>query len=206
MKVIYTSAEEDWKHWQLVKPTFEAYAERCGAELVNLPKSKWRNPQWVLWDALETSTQDAGDDLAVWIDSDIVISDDAPDLFISRYTQGRFMVCEPSYPARVHPMWRDLWRKTTVPNPRPYPITGIASWSQRYVEPLVKWMEENEHKYLKKMGDQELLAVALFDTNTPFWFYPPDWHRMKNYITATTPFMHAAGGRKLKVIRKFLEL
>lgn len=206
MKIIYTSAEEDWKHWQHVKPTFVHYAERVGATLVNLPKSDYPNPQWAIWDAMRKSMADVPQGQnAVWIDSDIWIRHDAPDLF-GDLMQGRFMVCEPSYPARIHPDWSRMWKKTSVPNPRPYPITGIVSWDTVYAPDLVEWMETNHTSYDKRLGDQELLAVALWECNTPFWFFPPSWHRMKKWVEPDTKFLHAAGARKFAALKRLSKL
>lgn len=202
MKTIYTSAEESWRHWQLTRPPLEYYAESLGAKLVNLPKSKLRNPQWVIFDAMRESLGERGN--SIWMDSDILVRDDAPDLFAG--FEGRFMVCEPSIPSRIHPHWRRIWRSMGVPNPRPYPITAIMSWPPESPPLLLEWLEENEYRFSASMGDQELLAVALWECNIPFWFFPQEWHRMVKYVKPRTPFKHAAGRRKLLRIEEFLAL
>jgi len=207
-KVLYTSGD-DLPYWDLVVDRFKAYAARCGAELVVLPKRQGDNPQWVLFDCMAHSLTYGSEDVsALWVDADIVITSYARDLF----GYGRLMVCEPGTPQRVHPKWARAVRnpKWKVPNMRPYPITGVVAWRPRHVRQLVPWFLSgaSTRRFPGKgqrtnnwWGDQEVLALGLFELELPFFFFPTVVHSMGARIDRCE-FGHAAGGTSSPMRKK----
>lgn len=210
-RILYTSGA-DLPYWDIVVERFEIYAARCGAELVNLPKRAGDNPQWVLFDAMAHSLAQGEEVASLWVDADIIIKLSARDLFV----YDRFMVCEPGTPQRVHPKWARASRnpKWGVPNMRPYPITAVVGWRRRHVEKLCPWFEAgaSESRFPGRgktnnwWGDQEVLALGVYELELPFFFFPTPVHSMGARIRCE--FAHAAGGtnnparRKVPALRK----
>lgn len=205
--VVYTSFDEGadnvTKVWTECEHSVRAWCDRMGATLVNLPKRHFQ-PQWVIFDAFRRSIED-GVDRAAWIDCDILVQEDAPDIFAD--LPDRHYYCQPDPVNRIHPTMRRNWRKFGAINPRPYVISGLVSWSPRHVESLVSWfdaeLERENMRFGKKHGDQELLTVALQETETHHCYYPPHYHKMSKWVKNNTPFMHAAGSAKPRKIRRF---
>lgn len=197
-RTIYTSADKKLSYWLRTKPYLEAYAKRVGARLIVLPKSERKNPQWALFDAFALSLEREGD--YVWMDSDIIMGEDAPDLFS---LEGKFFVTAPDPPQRVHPRWRRVYKKHGVPNCRPYPVTAIVKWQRRHVGAVLEWVEKNPLP--RGWGDQEVLALACYHTETCYAYFPQSWHSMTRWVTKSTKFFHAAGGRKRRKITGFIK-
>lgn len=195
-RIIYTSYEPNWEYWKITGPTLEAYAEKVGAELINLPKVS-PNPQWVLFHAFQESLKVEAE--VAWMDADLLTRSDAPDIF---RLPERFYTCPPVPASRIHPKWRKGHGRFNVPNPRPYPITAIVRWADRHAEPLAAWYFENFKNYPKKWGDQELLAHALFELEVAMFYFPHNWHRMTGQVTQGNckkiSFFHPAGPKKMK--------
>lgn len=203
-KILFTSGP-DLPYWELVKPKFEKYAERIGAELRVLLK-RAKNPQWVIFDAMGLTPEGC---LGAWIDADIIISDNAPDVF--QYGH-RLMVCEPRVPQRVHPKWRNNFKKWGVPNMRPYPITAVVAWGYAQGSQFYQWFDDE--RFPQRWGDQEILALAIWELNASMHFYPSEMHAMLPFNTTTvgnTSFAHAASNtgrpiRKLRALRRFKQM
>lgn len=196
MKKLYTSGD-DLPYWEITRPRLEAYAESIGAELVVLPKRSHGNPQWIIFDAMELG---AGS----WIDADIIVSEGAPDL--ARFGKS-LMVAEPGTPRRVHPKWMRGHSNKEVPNPRPYPITAIASWSAKTGAKIAAWVagQELTGDLPEAWGDQEVLALAIWELDIPMHFFPSRWHRMMRQagtLQKGCHFAHAAGYTRRPKLKK----
>lgn len=201
-KILYTSADSGIPYWNITEPILRRYAERIGAELVVMPKSTRPNPQWVIFDCFNHSLSQKEPVVCVWIDCDIVFdAESAPDIFS---LPEKFFVTAPDPIARVHPSWHRGHRGKGVPNMRPYPITALMKWSPRHVEKIPSFIDQNS--YPKKWGDQELLAHALFETETAMAYIPQGWHAMTKHITKNTQFFHAAGRKKTPKLKRFLRI
>lgn len=199
-KIIYTSADSNTPYyWKYCRDTVEAWADRCGAELVNLPKPEGYQPQWVLFDAFKHS-QDSDAD-AIWIDCDIVVKDTAPNLFDTM--PDKFLFCPPDPPRRIHPKMRRGYEKWGMLNPRPYVITALVQWTPRHVEGIWEWFLENKDRFNKNQGDQELLTVALYDLERHHALYPNKLHRMHERVDKDAQFLHSAGSRKGRKLKEF---
>ena len=200
MRVLYTSADRGTPSWEHTRHSVESYLDRVGGALVNLPKPVAYQPQWVLFDAFRDSLSNYGDDAVfVWMDSDILVAPDAPDLFD---LPDKFFVCPPGVPKRVHPNLRRIASRFNLPNVRPYLVTGIVRWSSRHVARLVTWFDENHHRFPKRIGDQELLVVAAYELEMHTAYLPDSWHRMTRRAKADTKFFHAAGSNKKSKINR----
>ncbi len=97
-RVIVTSVigEKFEAIWKLTGPTIEAYADRIGADLIVFKENPHEtSPHWVkfgLYDILHKMYK-----RAAWIDADIIIRKDAPDIFeivpedrLGIFNEGRF--------------------------------------------------------------------------------------------------------------------
>ena len=186
-RVLYTSGE-DFPFWDLTSPRLKEYAERHDAELIHLPKRTGDTPWWVLFDAFKASLEIEGEFDAAWIDADIIVGRHARSI----WQYGRFMVCEPHTPQRVHPKWARAVSngKWGVPNKRPYPVTAVVSWSSNQrmlISELSEWFESGVEKKRfpgsgskrRWWGDQEVLALAIWELNIPTHFFPSKLHSMK---------------------------
>ena len=220
MRTALFSSGEGLAYWKLTKARIVAYADRMGADFIDLPERPGDNPQWVFFDAIRESIE-RDYQRAAWIDADIVVGSFAHNILDERYGH-RFMVCEPQTPRRVHPKWRQAVSsgKWGVPNMRPYPITAVAAWSPGLHTPmsrLVDWFDENYDRFPRSegskrswWGDQELLALGIWETDMAFHFFPTGMHSMKRYLPPAdsmgVEMAHPAGGNKLAKIREMLEL
>ena len=213
--VVYTSfvegGEGRTKVWAECEQSVRAWCHRMGATLVNLPQKDSQHHSvrtWVIFDAFRRSIED-GVDRAAWIDCDILVQEDAPDIFAD--LPDRHYYCQPDPVPKLDGQWRKNWYKFGAINPRPYMITSLVSWSPRHVEPLVSWFDtelekKDDQNWRFKCGkrvahDQDLVTIALGETETAFSYYPPHYHKMNKFANKNTPFMHAAGRRKPRKIR-----
>lgn len=193
-RYLITSADDGMGYWLTdTKKVLEKYAEKCGAELIVLPKTKRRNNTWVIFDAWEKSIELGDDHDYVWMDADIFIAEDAPDVF---ELDDRFFVCQPDPVKRINPKWRKNHKKYNVPNARPYPVTAMVKWSNRHIKNMFKWVNENQKDYPARFGDQEVIASGIYHTETPVFFFPNSWHRMSRWMQKDTKFFHFAGSKK----------
>jgi hypothetical protein len=197
LRFLYTSADNGLRYWKLTRPFLTGYAEKVGAELIVLPKTTRANRTWCLFDAMQDSMQREGE--FVWIDSDIVIRKNAPDIFS---LADRLFVCAPDPPNRVHRKWLRAHVTQKVPNCRPYPVTAVVKWSHRHAEPLLGWL--GTRPLWHRWGDQEVLALASYELELPFFFMPQHWHAMSAHIGSHTSFYHAAGGSKIRKLVKII--
>lgn len=207
--VLHTSGP-DLPYWEITKDAIAAYAERVGATLNVMAKRATGNPQWAIFDAMATTPTG---ELGGWVDADIVISTSALDIF--RFGKG-LMVCEPGTPARVHPKWMNGYRAAGAPNPRPYPVTAIVAWTGDVGQRVAAWVAEHEEsgRLSPNWGDQEVLALAIWELDFPMHYFPSDMHRMLRKRVkdlGSTQFAHAAGGTrrpqiKIAALRKMKQL
>ena len=181
-----------------------AYAEKVGAEVVNLPQVS-PNPQWVLFHAFRESLKYPPHSRFVWIDADILITDDAPDVFDF---PDKFHVCPPFPADAIHPRWKDGFKRFMT-NPRPYPVNGLLAWSERHAVQLSNWYFSNRERFPKGWGDQELLAVACYELELYFSYFPQTLHRMyyavSEQMRKQIPFLHAAGNNKISKLNEMLK-
>lgn len=209
-RLVYTSFDEDpgpknrTAIWAQCKDSVMAWVDRMGAELVNQPKPEGYQPQWVIYDCFKDSIERNEDVRCIWIDCDIFVTDHAPDLF---ELPDRHYYCQPDPVRRLHPRMRKNWVRYGAVNPRPYVVSALVMWSPRHVERMVEWfdneLERENPRFGRRDGDQELLTVSLQESETAMCYFPPDLHKMSRHIRSDTPFMHAAGKRKGKKVRKF---
>ena len=198
-RVIYTSFDDNTPHWKNVEESVRDWAKRCDAELVNLPKPVGYQPQWVIFDAFKDSVE--RNVQAAWIDCDILVQRSAPNIFDA--IPDHFYFCQPDPARRIHPRMKRNWRRYGLTNPRPYLVSALAMWSPRHVHGMIEWFDKEWRRFHRKDGDQELLTVAVFETETHCAFFPDQWHKMSKWIGKKTPFMHAAGKRKGRKLRRF---
>lgn len=202
-RYLITSADHGMRYWLSdTKRILEKYAERCNAELLVLPKTKRRNSTWVLFDAWEKSIELGDDNDYVWIDADIFITEDAPDVF---ELDDRFFVCQPDPVHHVNPKWNKGHQRHGVPNQRPYPVTAIVKWNTRHIKSMFEWSKIKAPKFPARFGDQELVAAAIYDCEVNSNYFPPTWHKMTRWMRKDTKFFHFAGGRKPAKILKIKE-
>ncbi len=204
-KVLYTSTDARTPWWDTITGGYlQRYCEKYGIELVNITEgmdisAKRLQPQWVIFDAMRMSLDLPDGTLCGWVDSDMVIHDDAPDIFS---LLDRLIFCPPDPRNKVHARMRRMARQFDMPNFRPYLISGVVRWSKRHVVGLLRWFEENKEKCARYYGDQELLCAAAYYTETYFTYFPYTWHR--NITAVDNPhigFLHAGGGRKGKKLK-----
>ena len=204
-RIVYTSFDERTPYWKICEPSIRKWVtETCQAQLVNLPAPKDYQPQWVIFDAFRDSIDaqsNSPDEVhAAWIDCDIIARKWAPDIF-SAFPPKLFF-CPPDPPSRVHPNMSRGATKWGLPNPRPYIITAIVKWTPTQVAPLLAWFGSNRHRFGRRIGDQELITVALYETETFNALFPHPMHRMSKWANKQSSFLHAAGGRKVGKLRK----
>jgi hypothetical protein len=192
-RILITSADEHISYWkEHTEAMVRAYAEKCEAELIIIPKTKRPNNTWVLFDAWEKSLE-LGNHNYAWIDMDIVIADDAPNIF---ELDDKLFFCQPDPIERVNPKWRKNHMNHAVPNCRPYPVTAMVKWSTRHIEKLLEWSNQNQHTFPRRFGDQEIVAAAIYHTESSMFYFPAFWHKMSKHLKKDTVFGHAAGNRK----------
>ena len=203
-KTLFTSAEEDWDAWKITKDRLENYADKIGASLINLPKSKWKNPQWAFFDALEYSAKKGKEgDVFGWIDYDIIVTKDAPDIF--DYDDKFFVVRHPGWhtvyneycedDTKRHLSWKKIHSFYGVPNIYPYPVTALSRWTPVTVNRIVPFIKDFEEHLPKRAGDQEILAIAAYHTSTPYYYFDETLHGVpQQYDHKKNKFFHAWGG------------
>lgn len=193
-RILITSADKGMPYWlNETKLVLEKYAKKCNAELLVLPKTKRRNNTWVIFDAWEKSIELGEDNDYVWIDADILITSDAPDVFS---LDQRFFVCQPDPFHHVNPKWNKHHKRHGVPNAKPYPVTAIVKWNTRHIMSMLEWVNENAPQYPARYGDQELVAAAIYHCEVNSNYLPANWHKMSRWMKKDTKFFHYAGGNK----------
>lgn len=194
-RILYTSADAGLPWWPRTRPYLEAYAARVNAELVILPKTERPGRTWVLFDAmadcLRRRRNSSAPEQYAWMDADIIIAPDAPDIF---NLPDKLFVAPPDPPARVHPRWRAEHFTHGVWNCRPYPITALVKWNAQHALNILSWMEKRPSP--AHWGDQEVLALACYELELAFAYMPQSWHAMSRHLTPQTKFLHAAGKGK----------
>jgi hypothetical protein len=194
--VLFTSGP-DLPYWKDAEPRIVAYAERMGARLEVMSKRPSGNPQWAIFDAMSATPEGS---TGAWVDADIIIAKDAPSIF--QYG-SKLMVCEPSVPRRVHPKWRrgHSHCDIAVPNMRPYPVTGVAAWGSEVGKRIAEWVRdfETSNRCRPGWGDQEVLALAIWELDIGMHYFPSNLHRMLGMDVRGlrhVSFAHAAGSNR----------
>ena len=205
--ILYTSGDT-LPYWRYTGDRIKGYADKIGAKLVILPQRKIGNPQWVFFDALEHSLRDecvrAG-----WIDADILTGKHASSIFDPNWG-NRLMLCQPTEPDGVHPKWLRAVNSGNwgVPNPRPYASTAIAAWTPGKVADLVEWFNAGAktERFPGLWGDQEILALACWELDLPYHFFPADLHGgyKRTLLSNISEMIHAGGGNKCDKLQKIL--
>ena len=205
-RYLITSADSGMKYWITdTQKIIEAYAEKCNAELIVLPKTERRNNTWVMFDAWIKSIELGDENHYAWIDADIIIAEDAPNLF---ELDDRLFFCQADPVKHINKKWFKNHGNYGVPNPRPYPVTAMVKWTTRHVKPMLEWVEANKGKFPSRFGDQELVAAAVYNAEVSAHYFPMNWHKMSRWLRADTKFFHFAGGakgRKMKNIYQHCE-
>lgn len=205
-RVLYTCGDPSRPFGRYFKKftgkSIRRWADSMGAELVNLPEPRDIPPRWVFFEAMRASLELPDGFRAAWVDSDILVKEDAPDIL----SLTNLLFCPSMNPLKVHPRMRILKRRGVVLNVRPYLVSGVAKWEKRHARAIVDWFDsergcERFLRYRKEdnkvYGDQELLVVACQDTETYFTHLPQGWHQNPNQLYPTGGyFLHPGGGRK----------
>jgi hypothetical protein len=204
-KVLYTCANSATPWWfSTTKAFVEAYCQKYGIELINLPEPVGYQPQWVIFDAFRESLKLPEGSQAAWIDSDIVIHDDAPNIFD---TEDKLFFCPPDPYGFVPTKMLNTAQRNKMIHPRPYLVSGVVKWSQRHVVKILQWFDDNNQYHPNVYGDQELLALAAYTTETYFTYFPASWHRAYgNAHKACRGFLHAGGNNKAMKLRRLTTL
>ena len=87
-------------------------------------------------------------------------------------------------------------------NCRPYVVSAVVKWSPRHAEKLVAWFDRERHRFPRRMGDQELLVVALYEEEMHHALFAARMHNITSQVTEKTQFLHAAGGKKMSKLRQ----
>lgn len=202
-RVLFTCHEGcDPRIWNWCGPGIRHFALQCGAELIELPKCKETNPQWVLFDAMRESLTYPKETRCAWIDSDIVVSNPATD-FWSCYPHAlhacpsRFGADHPAFP-------RSFYEQFEIPKSVANVCTGIVMWTHEDAERICDWYDKNKHRIPTSVGDQEVLILALHELKMSW----SPFHR-KMHVTGGNPppgtsFKHNGGRAKFRNIPRFL--
>lgn len=199
-RVLFTCHEGcDGRIWGWCGNGIRAFANSYQAKLVELPKCLDANPQWVLFDAFtESLIYPDGSEFA-WVDSDLVISNQATNIW-ELYAK-KLHVCPASGRYR-----KNLHGRMGLPTAFPRHSTGVVKWNREEAEKLSKWYAENKQRFLKTDGDQELLAVACHELGIVFSWFHRKMHVAGNRPPPRTAFKHKGGRSKIRWIPKFLEM
>jgi len=202
-RVLYTSAGPELRYWKISKPYIEHYANKVGAKLVVIPKTRRVQRMRVLFDAMEKSLLCESDTVCAWVDADIIVRRTAPDIF---GTPDKLLFCSPEPAKRVHPRWIREYKSFGVLHPRPYVITAIVRWSTRYARRIVSWLEVNEGSLPDSMDDQSICTLACWQMDIAVAYFPSTWHKMHWRVKRGTQFLHAASRNKVKNLCKLAKL
>ena len=206
--VLYTTGDNRPSVWSHTGDRIEAFAKRNNAEVVTLPPNEY-TAWWVLFDAMVDSIEHGKP--STWLDDDIIVGKHAE----STWKYGsRIMVCEPASPHRVHPRWAKVFQKQGVPNRRPYPTTGVVAWRpNQKIKRLANWFKAGlrSGKFNTSWGDQELLALAVWELDLPFHYFPTELHGTRVLRTGRPYQMFHAGGpsnkpKRLARLKRKMEL
>ena len=197
-RVLFTCHEGcDGRVWQWCGDGIRAFARDRNAVLIELPKCLDANPQWVLFDAFTASLAYPEGSEFAWVDSDLVISYPATDVW-------------DCYPKKLHVCpkngnYRDnLSGRFNLPQGYPNNCTGVVKWNREEAEKLSKWYSENKHRFPKSDGDQELLGVACHELGIPFSWFHRKMHVAGGAPPPHTAFKHKGGPSKVRWIPRFL--
>jgi len=197
-KALYTTGKNRPLVWAVTEKRVKVFADRHGAEIVEIPPNK-QKAWWVLFDAMADSLD--SERHSAWLDDDIIVGDHAESVW--KYG-SRLMVCEPASPSRVHPRWKRIFKKHGVPNQRPYPTTGVVSWvPNQNIERLVTWFNDGVKAgdFDTSWGDQELLALAVWELDLPFHYFPTELHGTRVLERGGSYQMFHPGGPAKKIER-----
>ena len=199
-RVLFTCHEGcDKRVWRWCESGIKHFAQKCDADLIELPKCKDANPQWVLFDAFAASlVYEDGTEFA-WVDSDLVIANNATNIF-------------EEYPKTLHvcvnasKFSNKLKDEMNLPTNVKNVCTGVVKWKREEAQKLSLWYTQNKFRFPKSEGDQELLVVALHELGIATEWFHPQMHVAGANPPAKTAFKHKGGSSKVKWIPRFLEI
>lgn len=207
--ILYTCHEGcDSRIWNLCGGRIHKFATLHCATLEVLSKSKLRNPQWVLFDAMRSSLDDVynDDDKFAWIDSDVVVMDKATDIW-TEYPNS-LTLCP-----NASPLNENLIREMGLSSLTCNICTGVVRWDKKAASQIIEWLDQNIDTLPKiatnrtgDLGDQEVLIMALNETQQRFSFFHPKMHVAGARPPVKTAFKHKGGGNKLSHIQRFIEI
>jgi hypothetical protein len=211
-RIVFTSFDEDAKGnnptkiWSRCEDSVRAWCDRIDAELINLPKPEGYQPQWVIFNAFEQAI--AFKARCLWMDCDIHVQAHAPNPW--EELPDKLWFCQPDPGGRIHPRMRRQYQRYGAHNPRPYVVSALVMFSPKHVRKMLAWFnrellkhDTEAQRFGRMDGDQELLTVALQETETFSAYFPTHYHKMSKFVRADTPFMHGAGRRKGRKIERF---
>lgn len=164
--------------WDLTGPTVEHYADRIGADILVLENNPHNaTAHWVKF-ALHNILKDMYR-RAIWVDADLIIRDDAPDLFEmvpdnqlgafneGRYTQRAIAIYEAMFKYKVE---LPKWDRTSYFN------TGVlvVSQEQRHLFNDPEGIQQQRYNF----GEQTYLNLRILQREVAVCELPPSMNRM----------------------------
>lgn len=215
-RVIVTSVigEKYQAIWKLTGPTVEAYADRIDADILVIEENPHEtSPHWVKFALHEILHKRYK--RAAWIDADIIIRGDAPDIFdvvpedrLGIFNEGRFTPRSIAIHEAMQVYKIDLpdWDRVSYFNSG----VMVISQDQRHLfnQP------ENIKKQKYNFGEQTYLNLRILQRKVPVHELSPNFNRMSlmDPITGTSRlaswFVHYAGypsENRLDIIKNDLE-
>lgn len=201
-RVIVTSIIGDkylemWKH---TGPTIEAYADKVGADIMTLQSNPHHlTPHWVKF-ALHEITKDMYT-RALWLDSDIIVRPDAPDLFEMVPSDKLGVFNEGKFTPRAVALYEAMHKYGVVLtgwDRRSYYNTGVMVVSQEQRHLFNDPLNVNA-QMTYGFGEQTYVNVRIIQRKTPVFELPYQCNRMSimDGITGVSRlsgyFVHYAG-------------
>ena len=112
--------------------------------------------------------------------------------------------CELGVPLASPPSVDACSGNTASPIRGPYPTTGVVSWKpNQNIERLVGWFHDgiDAGSFDTSWGDQELLALAVWELDLPFHYFPTELHGTRVLEVGGFYQMFHPGGPAKKVER-----
>jgi hypothetical protein len=197
-RILFTAHEGcDPRVWAWCGHGIRVFAKGYGALLVELPKCKELNPQWVLFDAIKASLEYPETNEFAWVDGDLVIAYPATNIW-------------EAYPNKLHlcvnggDFQNNARKRMGIPTSIPNNCTGVVKWNYAEARKISDWYDKNKHRFVKGDGDQEIMGVALHELKMPNLWFHPRMHVSGPNPPARTAFKHKGGKPKIKCIPRFL--
>ncbi len=198
-RILFTGHEGcDPRVWAWCGHGIKVFAHSHNATLVELPKCKDLNPQWVLFDAFKASLAYPETNEFAWVDGDLVIAYPATNIW-------------ELYPKKLHlcvngrDFHNNCRERMKIPASMPNNCTGVVKWNYSEARKLSDWYDQNKHRFVKGDGDQEILGVALHEMGMANSWFHPRMHVSGPNPPKRTAFKHKGGKSKMQWIPRYLD-